>query len=237
MSQLLGQERPQGRAGHSAPPVERDDATISRPAGGPAGRRDGRDEIRLFASCSRSTGRCASCASAWTPRSPRAWRRCPDFGRLQAIIPGIGPILAMVSSLADARESPLVRRRAAILEVVRILNTLHRTVVVNSWHTNLRSAATPVRCGLWIAGTVAVLRYQQNSFGQHEVGGLNIHGRSADAEPASERVTGRIPSPRAVEAHATSSDNAQDPPPGIQRSVQVHVRADALPPVLSSVSV
>ena len=182
-----------------------------------------------FASCSRNIARCVSCASAWRPTSSRAWRTQPDFVRLQTL-PGIGPILAMII-LAEARD---LRRFGCARQFLKYcgfdLCTEQSGQFRGTTHLSKRGNAR-LRYAFWMAGTVAI-RMQQNSFRRKFEDYIRPDPQNADRRrkgytavaakmarvayavvttgidyrrfPEATRPGGRIPSPGAVEAHATS---------------------------------
>ena len=153
----------------------------------------------------------------------------PDFIRLQTI-PGIGPILAM-TILAEARN---LRRFGCARQFLKYcgfdLCTEQSGQFRGTTHLSKRGNAR-LRYAFWMAGTVAI-RMQQNSFRRKFEDYIRPDPKSADRRrtgytavaakmarvvyavvttgteyrrfPEATRPGGRIPSPRAVEAHATS---------------------------------
>jgi transposase len=153
----------------------------------------------------------------------------PDFVRLQTI-PGIGPILAMII-LAEARD---LRRFGCVRQFLKYcgfdLCTEQSGQFRGTTHLSKRGNAR-LRYAFWMAGTVAI-RMQQNSFRRKFEDYIRPDPKSADRRrkgytavaakmarvayavvttgteyrrfPEATRPGGRIPSPGAVEAHATS---------------------------------
>ena len=153
----------------------------------------------------------------------------PDFVRLQTI-PGIGPILAMII-LAEARD---LRRFGCARQFLKYcgfdLCTEQSGQFRGTTHLSKRGNAR-LRYAFWMAGTVAI-RMQQNSFRRKFEDYVRPDPKSADRRrkgytavaakmarvayavvttgteyrrfPEATRPGGRIPSPGAVEAHATS---------------------------------
>jgi transposase len=153
----------------------------------------------------------------------------PDFVRLQTI-PGIGPILAM-TILAEARD---LRRFGCARQFLKYcgfdLCTEQSGQFRGTTHLSKRGNAR-LRYAFWMAGTVAI-RMQQNSFRRKFEDYIRPDPKSADRRrkgytavaakmarvvyavvstgteyrrfPEATRPGGRIPSPGAVEAHATS---------------------------------
>lgn len=153
----------------------------------------------------------------------------PDFVRLQTI-PGIGPILAM-TILAEARD---LRRFGCARQFLKYcgfdLCTEQSGQFRGTTHLSKRGNAR-LRYAFWMAGTVAI-RMQQNSFRRKFEDYIRPDPTSTDRRrkgytavaakmarvvyavvttgteyrrfPEATRPGGRIPSPGAVEAHATS---------------------------------
>ena len=153
----------------------------------------------------------------------------PDFVRLQTL-PGIGPILA-VTILAEARD---LRRFGCARQFLKYcgfdLCTEQSGQFRGTTHLSKRGNAR-LRYAFWMAGTVAI-RMQQNSFRRKFEDYIRPDPQNADRRrkgytavaakmarvayavvttgteyrrfPEATRPGGRIPSPGAVEAHATS---------------------------------
>ena len=153
----------------------------------------------------------------------------PDFVRLQTL-PGIGPILAM-TILAEARD---LRRFGCARQFLKYcgfdLCTEQSGQFRGTTHLSKRGNAR-LRYAFWMAGTVAI-RMQQNSFRRKFEDDIRPDPQNADRRrkgytavaakmarvayavittgndyrrfPEAARPGGRIPSPRAVEALATS---------------------------------
>jgi transposase len=153
----------------------------------------------------------------------------PDFVRLQTL-PGVGPILAMII-LAEARD---LRRFGCARQFLKYcgfdLCTEQSGQFRGTTHLSKRGNAR-LRYAFWMAGTVAI-RMQQNSFRRKFEDYIRPDPQNADRRrkgytavaakmarvayavittgtdyrrfPEATRPGGRIPSPRAVEAHATS---------------------------------
>ena len=153
----------------------------------------------------------------------------PDFVRLQTL-PGIGPILAM-TILAEARD---LRRFGCARQFLKYcgfdLCTEQSGQFRGTTHLSKRGNAR-LRYAFWMAGTVAI-RMQQNSFRRKFEDYIRPDPQNADRRrkgytavaakmarvayavittgndyrrfPEAARPGGRIPSPRAVEALATS---------------------------------
>ncbi len=153
----------------------------------------------------------------------------PDFVRLQTL-PGIGPILAMII-LAEARD---LRRFGCVRQFLKYcgfdLCTEQSGQFRGTTHLSKRGNAR-LRYAFWMAGTVAI-RMQQNSFRRKFEDYIRPNPQNADRRrkgytavaakmarvayavvitgsdyrrfPEATRPGGRIPSPGAVEAHATS---------------------------------
>jgi transposase len=153
----------------------------------------------------------------------------PDFQRLQTL-PGIGPILAM-TILAEARD---LRRFGHVRQFLKYcgfdLCTEQSGQFRGTTHLSKRGNAR-LRYAFWMAGTVAI-RMQQNSFRRKFEDYIRPDPQNADRRrkaytavaakmarvayavittgidyrrfPEAARPGGRIPSPRAVEALATS---------------------------------
>jgi transposase len=153
----------------------------------------------------------------------------PDFIRLQTI-PGIGPILAM-TILAEARH---LRRFGCVRQFLKYcgfdLCIEQSGQFRGTTHLSKRGNAR-LRYAFWMAGTVAI-RMQQNSFRRKFEDYIRPDPQNADRRrkaytavaakmarvayavittgidyrrfPEAARPGGRIPSPRAVEALATS---------------------------------
>ena len=153
----------------------------------------------------------------------------PDFARLQTL-PGIGPILAMII-LAEARD---LRRFGCVGQFLKYcgfdLCTEQSGQFRGTTHLSKRGNAR-LRYAFWMAGTIAI-RMQQNSFRRKFEDYIRPDPNNADRRrkgytavaakmarvayavittgtdyrrfPEATRPGGRIPSPAAVEAHATS---------------------------------
>jgi transposase len=153
----------------------------------------------------------------------------PDFIRLQTV-PGIGPILAMII-LAEARD---LRRFGCVRQFLKYcgfdLCTEQSGQFRGTTHLSKRGNAR-LRYAFWMAGTVAI-RMRQNSFRRKFEDYIRVDPQNADRRrkgytavaakmarvayavvttgteyrrfPEATRPGGRIPSPGAVEAHATS---------------------------------
>lgn len=153
----------------------------------------------------------------------------PDFVRLQTL-PGVGPILAMII-LAEARD---LRRFGCARQFLKYcgfdLCTEQSGQFRGTTHLSKRGNAR-LRYAFWMAGTVAI-RMQQNSFRRKFDDYIRPDPQNADRRrkgytavaakmarvayavittgtdyrrfPEATRPGGRIPSPRAVEAHTTS---------------------------------
>ena len=153
----------------------------------------------------------------------------PDFVRLQTL-PGIGPILAMII-LAEARD---LRRFGCARQFLKYcgfdLCTEQSGQFRGTTHLSKRGNAR-LRYAFWMAGTVAI-RMQQNSFRRKFDDYIRRDPQNTDRRrkgytavaakmarvayavvttgtdyrrfPEATRPGGRIPSPGAVEAHATS---------------------------------
>jgi len=153
----------------------------------------------------------------------------PDFVRLQTV-PGIGPILAMII-LAEARD---LRRFGCVRQFLKYcgfdLCTEQSGQFRGTTHLSKRGNAR-LRYAFWMAGTVAI-RMRQNSFRRKFEDYIRPDPQNADRRrkgytavaakmarvvyavvttgtdyrrfPEATRPGGRIPSPGAVEAHATS---------------------------------
>jgi transposase len=153
----------------------------------------------------------------------------PDFVRLQTL-PGIGPILAM-TILAEARD---LRRFGCVRQFLKYcgldLCTEQSGQFRGSTHLSKRGNAR-LRYAFWMAGTVAI-RMQQNSFRRKFDDYIRPDPKNADRRrkgytavaakmarvayavvttgtdyrrfPEATRPGGKIPSPGAVEAYATS---------------------------------
>jgi transposase len=153
----------------------------------------------------------------------------PDFIRLQTL-PGIGPILAL-TILAEARD---LRRFGCARQFLKYcgfdLCTEQSGQFRGTTHLSKRGNAR-LRYAFWMAGTVAI-RMQQNSFRRKFEDYIRPDPQNADRRrkgytavaakmarvayavvttgtdyrrfPEATRPGGRIPSPGAVEAHATS---------------------------------
>jgi transposase len=153
----------------------------------------------------------------------------PDFVRLQTL-PGIGPILAM-TILAEARD---LRRFGCVRQFLKYcgfdLCTEQSGQFRGTTHLSKRGNAR-LRYAFWMAGTVAI-RMRQNSFRRKFEDYIRPDPQNADRRrkgytavaakmarvayavvttgtdyrrfPEATRPGGRIPSPGAVEAHATS---------------------------------
>ena len=153
----------------------------------------------------------------------------PDFQRLQTL-PGVGPILAM-TILAEARD---LRRFGHVRQFLKYcgfdLCTEQSGQFRGTTHLSKRGNAR-LRYAFWMAGTVAI-RMQQNSFRRKFEDYIRPDPQNADRRrkaytavaakmarvayavittgidyrrfPEAARPGGRIPSPRAVEALATS---------------------------------
>jgi transposase len=153
----------------------------------------------------------------------------PDFVRLQTV-PGIGAILAMII-LAEARD---LRRFNGVRQFLKYcgfdLCTEQSGQFRGTTHLSKRGNAR-LRYAFWMAGTVAI-RMRQNSFRRKFEDYIRPDPHNADRRrkgytavaakmarvvyavittgtdyrrfPEATRPGGRIPSPRAVEAHATS---------------------------------
>ena len=153
----------------------------------------------------------------------------PDFVRLQTL-PGIGPILAM-TILTEARD---LRRFGCARQFLKYcgfdLCTEQSGQFRGTTHLSKRGNAR-LRYAFWMAGTVAI-RMQQNSFRRKFEDYIRPDPQNADRRrkgytavaakmarvayavittgndyrrfPEAARPGGRIPSPRAVEALATS---------------------------------
>jgi transposase len=152
-------------------------------------------------------------------------RTHPDFVRLQTL-PGVGPILAMLI-LAEARD---LRRFGHVRQFLKYcgfdLCTEQSGQFRGSTHLSKRGNAR-LRYAFWLAGTVAI-RMQQNSFRRKFEDYIRPDPKNADRRrkaysavaakvarvaytmitngtdyrrfPEATRPSGRIPSPRAVEA-------------------------------------
>ncbi len=153
----------------------------------------------------------------------------PDFIRLQTL-PGIGPILAMII-LAEARD---LRRFGCARQFLKYcgfdLCTAQSGQFRGTTHLSKRGNAR-LRYAFWMAGTVAI-RMQQNGFRRKFEDYIRSDPQNADRRrkaytavaakmarvayavittgidfrrfPEAAKPGGRIPSPAAVEAHATS---------------------------------
>jgi transposase len=153
----------------------------------------------------------------------------PDFVRLQTL-PGVGPILAMII-LAEARD---LRRFGCVGQFLKYcgfdLCTAQSGQFRGTTHLSKRGNAR-LRYAFWMAGTIAI-RMQQNSFRRKFEDYIRPDPKNADRRrkgytavaakmarvayavittgtdyrrfPEATRPGGRIPSPAAVEAHATS---------------------------------
>jgi transposase len=153
----------------------------------------------------------------------------PDFIRLQTV-PGIGPILAMII-LAEARD---LRRFGCARQFLKYcgfdLCTEQSGQFRGTTHLSKRGNAR-LRYAFWMAGTVAI-RMQQNGFRRKFEDYIRPDPQNADRRrkaytavaakmarvayavittgidfrrfPEAAKPGGRIPSPAAVEAHATS---------------------------------
>lgn len=153
----------------------------------------------------------------------------PDFIRLQTL-PGIGPILAMII-LAEARD---LRRFGCARQFLKYcgfdLCTEQSGQFRGTTHLSKRGNAR-LRYAFWMAGTVAI-RMQQNGFRRKFEDYIRPDPQNADRRrkaytavaakmarvayavittgidfrrfPEAAKPGGRIPSPTAVEAHATS---------------------------------
>jgi transposase len=153
----------------------------------------------------------------------------PDFIRLQTL-PGIGPILAL-TILAEARD---LRRFGCVRQFLKYcgfdLCTEQSGQFRGTTHLSKRGNAR-LRYAFWMAGTVAI-RMQQNSFRRKFEDYIRLDPKNADRRrkaytavaakmarvayavvttghdyrrfPEATRPGGRIPSPGAVEALATS---------------------------------
>jgi transposase len=153
----------------------------------------------------------------------------PDFVRLQTL-PGVGPILAMII-LAEARD---LRRFGCVGQFLKYcgfdLCTEQSGQFRGTTHLSKRGNAR-LRYAFWMAGTIAI-RMQQNSFRRKFEDYIRPDPKNADRRrkgytavatkmarvayavittgtdyrrfPEATRPGGRIPSPAAVEAHATS---------------------------------
>ena len=153
----------------------------------------------------------------------------PDFIRLQTL-PGIGPILAMII-LAEARD---LRRFGCARQFLKYcgfdLCTEQSGQFRGTTHLSKRGNAR-LRYAFWMAGTVAI-RMQQNGFRRKFEDYIRPDPQNADRRrkaytavaakmarvayavittgidfrrfPEAAKPGGRIPSPAAVEAHATS---------------------------------
>jgi transposase len=153
----------------------------------------------------------------------------PDFVRLQTV-PGIGPVLAMII-LAEARD---LRRFGCVRQFLKYcgfdLCTEQSGQFRGTTHLSKRGNAR-LRYAFWMAGTVAI-RMRQNSFRRKFEDYIRPDPQNADRRrkgytavaakmarvvyavvttgteyrrfPEATRPGGRIPSPGAVEAHATS---------------------------------
>ena len=153
----------------------------------------------------------------------------PDFMRLQTL-PGIGPILAMII-LAEARD---LRRFGCARQFLKYcgfdLCTEQSGQFRGTTHLSKRGNAR-LRYAFWMAGTVAI-RMQQNGFRRKFEDYIRPDPQNADRRrkaytavaakmarvayavittgidfrrfPEAAKPGGRIPSPAAVEAHATS---------------------------------
>jgi transposase len=153
----------------------------------------------------------------------------PDFVRLQTL-PGIGPILAMII-LAEARD---LRRFGCVGQFLKYcgfdLCTEQSGQFRGTTHLSKRGNAR-LRYAFWMAGTIAI-RMQQNTFRRKFEDYIRPDPKNADRRrkgytavatkmarvayavittgtdyrrfPEATRPGGRIPSPAAVEAHATS---------------------------------
>jgi transposase len=153
----------------------------------------------------------------------------PDFQRLQTL-PGVGPILAMII-LAEARDLRRFGHARQFLKYCGFdLCTEQSGQFRGTTHLSKRGNAR-LRYAFWMAGTVAV-RMQQNSFRRKFEDYIRPDPQNADRRrkaytavaakmarvahavittgidyrrfPEAARPGGRIPSPRAVEALATS---------------------------------
>ena len=153
----------------------------------------------------------------------------PDFVRLQTL-PGIGPILAM-TILAEARD---LRRFSCVRQFLKYCGFDLCTAQSGQFRGTTRLSKrgnARLRYAFWMAGTVAI-RMQQNSFRRKFEDYVRPDPQNADRRrkgytavavkmarvayavvttgidyrrfPEATRPSGRIPSPRAVEAHATS---------------------------------
>ena len=153
----------------------------------------------------------------------------PDFVRLQTL-PGIGPILAM-TILAEARD---LRRFSGVRQFLKYCGFDLCTAQSGQFRGTTRLSKrgnARLRYTFWMAGTVAI-RMQQNSFRRKFEDYVRPDPQNADRRrkgytavaakmarvayavvttgidyrrfPEAARPSGRIPSPRAVEAHATS---------------------------------
>jgi transposase len=153
----------------------------------------------------------------------------PDFVRLQTL-PRIGPILAMII-LAEARD---LRRFGCAGQFLKYcgfdLCTEQSGQFRGTTHLSKRGNAR-LRYAFWMAGTIAI-RMQQNTFRRKFEDYIRPDPKNADRRrkgytavatkmarvayavittgtdyrrfPEATRPGGRIPSPAAVEAHATS---------------------------------
>ena len=153
----------------------------------------------------------------------------PDFVRLQTV-PGIGPILAM-TILAESRDLRRFRCGRQFLKYCGFdLCTEQSGQFRGTTHLSKRGNAR-LRYAFWMAGTVAI-RMRQNSFRRKFEDYIRADPQNADRRrkgytavaakmarvvyavvttgteyrrfPEATRPGGRIPSPGAVEAHATS---------------------------------
>jgi transposase len=153
----------------------------------------------------------------------------PDFVRLQTL-PGIGPILAMII-LAEARDLRRFKCTRQFLKYCGFdLCTEQSGQFRGTTHLSKRGNAR-LRYAFWMAGTVAI-RMQQNSFRRKFEDYIRPDPQNTDRRrkgytavaakmarvayavvttgidyrrfPEATRPGGRIPSPGAVEAHATS---------------------------------
>lgn len=153
----------------------------------------------------------------------------PDFQRLQTL-PGVGPILAMII-LAEARDLRRFGHARQFLKYCGFdLCTEQSGQFRGTTHLSKRGNAR-LRYAFWMAGTVAI-RMQQNSFRRKFEDYIRPDPQNADRRrkaytavaakmarvayavittgidyrrfPEATRPGGRIPSPRAVEALATS---------------------------------
>jgi transposase len=153
----------------------------------------------------------------------------PDFQRLQTL-PGVGPILAMII-LAEARDLRRFGHARQFLKYCGFdLCTEQSGQFRGTTHLSKRGNAR-LRYAFWMAGTVAI-RMQQNSFRRKFEDYIRPDPQNADRRrkaytavaakmarvayavittgidyrrfPEAARPGGRIPSPRAVEALATS---------------------------------